>query len=175
MTIKDMIQTKRLTISQVAEAPGFAVNENTEDLGNKMLARLQADPNLSSYLADMDGIMAFVAEITSTHNSDGMLHFAGRNNDTDVAYVGVTGMDKDTPELQITVAEPCRRQGYGKEMLIGTVKWLFENTEKELFLYRTIVDNIGSEELVRSIGGVLREARTGLEKETVRTYEIRRM
>lgn len=50
--------------------------------------------------------------------------------------------------------------------------WLFENTEKDIFLYRIIADNNVSEKLVRSIGGVFREPKYDLERATVKTYEI---
>ena len=114
----------------------------------------------------------FVSEMASTRSTKGMLHFVGRADDKDIAYIGVTGMDKRTPEVQITVAEHYRRQGYGREMLAATIQWLFENTGKEVFLYRTIVGNTGSEELVHSIGGVLRPAGNKLEMVMVKTYEI---
>ena len=101
-----------------------------------------------------------------------MLHFVGRVDEKEIAYVGVSGMNVPTPEIQITVADGHRGLGYGKEMLQSVLTWLFENTEKDIFLYRIIADNNVSEKLVRSIGGVFREPKYDIERATVKTYEI---
>ena len=89
-----------------------------------------------------------------------------------LSYVGVSGMNVPTPEIQITVADGHRGLGYGKEMLQSVLTWLFENTEKDIFLYHIIADNNVSEKLVRSIGGVFREPKYDIERATVKTDEI---
>ena len=57
--VENLIQTKRLTIAQAKEAPGFAVNEDIEDLAQALLIRLQTLPDLSELLADHKGVMDF--------------------------------------------------------------------------------------------------------------------
>ena len=79
-----------------------------------------------------------------------------------------------TPEIQITVADGYRGLGYGKEMLQSVLVSLFENTERDIFLYRITADNNVSEKLVRSIGGIFREPKYDLERATVKTYEIQK-
>ncbi len=159
-----------MIIARTAEAPAFA-DENI-DYTAKFLTLIKSSPDYLKWFEEPDKIIDFVKEFSSCRNSEGMLHFVGRVDEKEIAYVGVSGMNMPTPEIQITVADGYRRLGYGKEMLQRVLAWLFENTEKDIFLYRIIADNIVSEKLVRSIGGVFREPKYDLERATVKTYEI---
>ena len=159
-----------MNITQVADAPAFA-DENI-DYTAKFLTLIKSSPDYLKWFDESDKIIGFVKEFSSSRNSEGMLHFVGRVDEKEIAYVGVSGMNVPTPEIQITVADGYRGLGYGKEMLQSVLTWLFENTEKDIFLYRIIADNNVSEKLVRSIGGVFREPKYDIERATVKTYEI---
>lgn len=160
-----------MNITQVASKPSCA--DVDFDYAAKFQELIATSPDYQKWFDDQDAIIAFVKELAAYRSEDNMLHFVGSVGDEEIAYIGVSGMEMPTPEIQITVKDACRGQGYGKEMLEKVLIWLFEHTDKEAFLYRIITGNTISERLVKNIGGILREPTCELERATVKTYEIR--
>jgi len=52
-----------------------------------------------------------------------MLHFAGKSDGEEIAYIGITGMNQPAPEIQMMVADGYRGLGYGKEMAPPAECW----------------------------------------------------
>lgn len=161
-----------MIIEQVSVAPSF-VNEDI-DYTEKFVSLIKSSPDYLKWFEEPDKIIEFVEEFTASRDGEGMLRFVGKTDENEIAYVAVSGMSMSAPEIQITVAKEYRGHGYGKEMLQQAINWLFENTDKEMFLYRIAADNEISERLIRSIGGIFREPKYELERATVKTYEVRK-
>ena len=161
-----------MTITQTSITPSFA--EEDIDYEARFQELITASPDYQKWFEDQAAIIAFVKELATYRTGENMLRFVGSINGEEIAYIGVSGMNMPTPEIQITVKQGNRGQGYGKEMLEKVLAWLFEHTDKESFLYRLISGNEISEKLVMSIGGKLREPTCELERATVKTYKILR-
>ncbi len=148
-----MIETERLmTITQVSATPSFA--EEDIDYAARFKELITASPDYPKWFEDQNAIIAFVKELAAYRTGENILRFVGSVDDEEVAYIGVSGMNMATPEIQITVKEGHRGQGYGKAMLEKVLAWLFEHTDKEAFLYRILSDNKISEKLVKGVGGI---------------------
>ncbi len=161
-----------MTIAQTTITPAFT--EEDIDYAARFKDLITASPDYPKWFEDQDGIIAFVKELAAYRTGENMLRFVGSIDGTEVAYIGVSGMEMPNPEIQITVKEGHRRQGYGKEMLEKVLAFLFEHTDKEVFLYRILSDNEISEKLVKSVGGILREPSCEIERATMKTYVIKR-
>ncbi len=161
-----------MTIAQTTVTPAFA--EEDIDYTERFQQLITASPDYPKWFEDQNAIIAFVKELAAYRTGINMLRFVGSIEGEDIAYIGVSGMEMPTPEIQITVKEGYRGQGHGKEMLEKVLVWLFDHTDKEAFLYRIISGNEISEKLVQGVGGMLREPKCEIERATVKTYEIRK-
>ena len=161
-----------MNIIQVADTPAFA-NDNT-DYTAKFVNLIKSAPDYLKWFEEPEKIIAFIEEYTANRSNGSMLRFIGIVNGEEIAFVGISGMNTPAPEIHITVADGYRGCGYGKEILQGVISWLFDNTEKDALLYRVTADNMISEKLVRSIGGIFREPAHDLERATIKTFEIRK-
>jgi len=161
-----------MTIKQVEATPSFVDEGN--DYTERYIELIKASPDYLKWFEEPDKIISFVQEFTASRRGEVVLRFVGSVEGIEIAFVGVTGMELPSPEIQITVKEGYRGKGYGKEILLLVITWLFDHTEKDVFLYRIVADNLISEKLVKSIGGLFREPKYELEHATVKTYEIRK-
>ena len=91
-----------MIIARTADAPAFA--DESIDYTAKFLTLIKSSPDYLKWFDEPDKIIGFVKEFSSSRNSEGMLHFVGRVDENEIAYVGVSGMNVPTPEIQISGA-----------------------------------------------------------------------
>ena len=89
-----------------------------------------------------------------------------------VAFAAVREASGRTPELELTVAKPFQRQGYGKEFVAAWIPWLFSRMEVECFLYRLRFNNHASQRLARWVGAVRQAPRNGIEQSVLYIYHV---
>lgn len=169
-----MFETNRLVIEEINDTLARQIIGDGDD-GNDITSYLEALPEnaVQDAIHDTDGVLSFVQSLAALRDSSDIRHYGAWNRVKEpVAHIGITSWSSKTPELQITVVKEHRHLGYGHEFLQALIPWLFQNFDIQFFVYRLRKDNIPSEKIVQSLGGVLQEPRSALEQLTLKTYYI---
>lgn len=67
--------------------------------------------------------------------------------------IGLTEINKKTPEMGIWLRKSAHGKKIGREAAIGLKDWAFKNLELEYILYAMDVNNIASKKIAESLGG----------------------
>jgi len=169
-----VLKSNRLVIQEIDEALALQVSETVDDRDDitEYLAALP-EKAVQDSLLDMQSVLDFVQSLSSIRNSNDIKRYGAWNQAGElIAYVGLICWNTGTPELQITVAKAYQQLGYGKEFLHALLPWLFQRFDVKYFVYRVRNNNIPSEKIVQSLGGIRQEPKSALENLILQTYRI---
>ncbi len=169
-----MLKSNRLVIREIDEFLALQISETVND-GDDITAYLETLPEkaVQDSLQDMQSVLDFAQSLSALRNSSDIKRYGAWNQVGElIAYVGLIYWSTGTPELQITVAKANQQLGYGKEFLQALLPWLFQHFDVKYFIYRVRNNNIPSEKIVQSLGGIRQEPQSALEKLILKTYRI---
>jgi len=169
-----MLETDRLVIHAIgqADAQQFLDSVNDEDEMTPYLNALPEDA-VQDAMQDLNVVLDFIRSLSPTQDEGDIKRYGAWTRDGElVACMNLKSWETGTPELQITVSESHRRQGYATEFLQCLLPWVFQNSDVKYIVYRLRRNNEASRKIVEQMGGVYQEPRNKLEALTIATYHI---
>ena len=143
------IETDRLLIRSVAEKP-FDLDDETKKI-DAFFNTIPED-KAKEAIADKEAVFELLRWLKAFQQADIHHYLATLKGGEPVLHIGISLVPDSYPGISISVLQPYRHKGYGKEALAAVLNQYFD-AGVEGFIYCIRPDNTASEKLVLALGG----------------------
>lgn len=164
------VETDRLLIRSVAEKP-FDLDDEPQMID--AFFNSIPDDKAKEAVADKEAVFELLRNLKSFQQADKHHYLATLNSGEPVLHISISLVPDSYPGISISVLQPYRHKGFGKEALAAVLNQYFD-AGVEGFIYSIRPDNTASEKLVLALGGEEREPKSAIASLLQKEYVIRR-